>query len=792
MNKKAFTLVELIVVITILTILWTIAFLSFQWYTKSARDSVRISDLKNIEKALWIYKIKTWEYPEPSWDEEVEYDLKEVWTQWTVGQSVITNLDKLNKVPRDPLTWSEYTYSRLNTKKELQLACILEWSPVALIKNEEIRTLFSIIPAEAGIYKNNFIPQANAADVKTTATAYVTWDYNWQIAKVNSWSTTYILAVPSIINWDMTLTDIIEVISNKKLVYNWYANLPSSYTWTIFEINWWFDYSQTWWIVVYSWSIEDLKTDEDARLSLISNLQEVYSWTILENTWNIKQLIDTEINLNTPTDEAKTLACWTIDFWLWITTIIEWCQDKQIETLEDINSCKWGWVDYNTTINNYWWFYNSQEYPILTAFAVLKEDGSVVTWGSNTNGWDSSSVSQYLQSWVTQITATNSTFAALKDNWSIILWWNDSSWWNPSTEVRNLISSWVSKIYSTESAFAALKEDGSVVTWGSNTNGWDSSSVSQYLQSWVLNIYSNLRAFVALKDDWSAVVWWHWSYWWAPNTQIKSKLTSWVSEIYSTKSAFAVLKKDWSLVTWWTYWWDSSSVGQYLQSWVSKVYSTDTAFAALKDDWSVITWWYPTHWWDSSNVSEYLQSWVSKVYSTQDAFAALKDDWSVITWGNYWWNSSSVSQYLQSWVSKIYSTPRAFSALKSDWSVISWWVASYWWDIQYNNSLYGELNSWVSKIYSTMGAFTALKSSWKAISWWNGNYWWYTSDTIKNQLESDVYMIFSNRDSFTAIKEDGTIVSWWWPSTWWNPSESVKSLLGSWSIVSINWVCVDN
>jgi len=34
MNKKAFTLVELIVVITILAILWTIAFISLQGYSR--------------------------------------------------------------------------------------------------------------------------------------------------------------------------------------------------------------------------------------------------------------------------------------------------------------------------------------------------------------------------------------------------------------------------------------------------------------------------------------------------------------------------------------------------------------------------------------------------------------------------------------------------------------------------------------------------------------------------------------------------------------------------------------
>jgi prepilin-type N-terminal cleavage/methylation domain-containing protein len=44
-NKKAFTLIELIVTITIVSILATIAFVSFQGYRVSARDSVRLSDM---------------------------------------------------------------------------------------------------------------------------------------------------------------------------------------------------------------------------------------------------------------------------------------------------------------------------------------------------------------------------------------------------------------------------------------------------------------------------------------------------------------------------------------------------------------------------------------------------------------------------------------------------------------------------------------------------------------------------------------------------------------------------
>lgn len=47
-----FTLVELIIVITILAILGTIWFVSFQWYTSNARDTKRTNDLASLISAL--------------------------------------------------------------------------------------------------------------------------------------------------------------------------------------------------------------------------------------------------------------------------------------------------------------------------------------------------------------------------------------------------------------------------------------------------------------------------------------------------------------------------------------------------------------------------------------------------------------------------------------------------------------------------------------------------------------------------------------------------------------------
>lgn len=53
-TKKAFTLVELIVVITILAILGTIAFISLQGYSGEARDSKRLSNVNDIVKKMNI------------------------------------------------------------------------------------------------------------------------------------------------------------------------------------------------------------------------------------------------------------------------------------------------------------------------------------------------------------------------------------------------------------------------------------------------------------------------------------------------------------------------------------------------------------------------------------------------------------------------------------------------------------------------------------------------------------------------------------------------------------------
>ena len=54
------------------------------------------------------------------------------------------------------------------------------------------------------------------------------------------------------------------------------------------------------------------------------------------------------------------------------------------------------------------------------AFAALKADGSVVTWGEIGQGGDSSAVSSDLSSGVAEVFAARLAFAALKDDGSVV------------------------------------------------------------------------------------------------------------------------------------------------------------------------------------------------------------------------------------------------------------------------------------------------------------------------------------------------------------------------------------
>ncbi|MDP2090848.1 MAG: SBBP repeat-containing protein [Candidatus Gracilibacteria bacterium] len=310
-NNKGFTLVELIVVITILAILGTIAFISLQGYSSDARDSTRISDISSIKTSLELFNLEAGKYPNPTAGVNITYSGAIVWNQGTIGETVHANLSKLNKIPLDPSTNKEYTYSVINNKNEYEIGGIIEGDTISMNNEKGImNNVASSLPlgeTEGGLEFIGIV--ANAAT--TEATAYVTGNYNGLTAKSLSGNTCNMLTVPTIITNDTNINDLEQIINEKRLVYNGYKNLPSSFRTSKFKYDGGFDFSTSK-LLAYSdtGSCNNLtnKIDSSARIELIKGLQDAYSGSLIDNKGEIANLVLININTNAPSAEAIKYA----------------------------------------------------------------------------------------------------------------------------------------------------------------------------------------------------------------------------------------------------------------------------------------------------------------------------------------------------------------------------------------------------------------------------------------------------------------------------------------------------
>ena len=269
---------------------------------------------------------------------------------------------------------------------------------------------------------------------------------------------------------------------------------------------------------------------------------------------------------------------------------------------------------------------------------VSADFATTARWFLSANQTDDAQLESEYQAWATkpkssivEIVATCQAFAALRQDGSVSTW-GDSYYGGDSSAVQSQLVG-VIQIYSTETAFAALKTDGSVVTWGYSDYGGDSSSVQAQLVN-VSQIYSTSGAFAAVKSDGTVVTWGGLTSG-GDSSMVPSQLVG-VSQIYSTGSgAFAALKSDGTVVTWGdsVFGGDSSSVQSQLVG-VSQIYSTGTAFAALKSDGSVVTWGDSTWGGDSSSVQSHLTN-VTQIHSLKDGsgFVAITSDGKLVLWG---------------------------------------------------------------------------------------------------------------------------------------------------------------
>lgn len=125
-NNFWFTIVELVVAMTILLVLTGMWFYSYTQNVVDARDSVRISDMASVNSQLKLYKKSRWAYPLPGNNFNINNGSRLVAIQWLLNENV--TLTTLDKIPYDPSAEVPYSYSVTRNKQEFQLALTLESS----------------------------------------------------------------------------------------------------------------------------------------------------------------------------------------------------------------------------------------------------------------------------------------------------------------------------------------------------------------------------------------------------------------------------------------------------------------------------------------------------------------------------------------------------------------------------------------------------------------------------------------------------------------------------------------
>lgn len=121
---QGFTLVEVIVVATILVILTSIGFYNYTKNIATARDSVRVTDLWSLSSELSLYKRERGAYPFPGDRFFLQNGTTPIAMQGRMNRDVA--LTTASDLPLDPRIDVPYFYSTTINRQEYQLATSME------------------------------------------------------------------------------------------------------------------------------------------------------------------------------------------------------------------------------------------------------------------------------------------------------------------------------------------------------------------------------------------------------------------------------------------------------------------------------------------------------------------------------------------------------------------------------------------------------------------------------------------------------------------------------------------
>ncbi|EKE30017.1 MAG: large adhesin, partial [uncultured bacterium (gcode 4)] len=305
-----------------------------------------------------------------------------IWNQWTIWDSAYKMLQKnLSKKVVDPLKWSEYDYSLASNKREYQVAWNFE-NPTSFDRNYN--------PFDSSVLS----PKLSALGW-TGANVYISWNYNWVLLKVFTWSTYYFVPTPTLFWLNSWTWDVVY----DNTFWSWKDLLPWVNNVAVFDSS----------KVYASTSSTWLSAAEVANL--MTTIQAAYS------TWNV----------TTPAVQEVLSATWSAltDLWVWL-----------------VKNSLWG----GTSWNIYGWSGNTASTADQYTLYLLHFD-----WSSINSWTDTWAVSN---NWVTfsspwkfwNAAYFNNAYMTIPDSNNINFWTWDYTidfWYNMTTSKNTVfISQW--------------------------------------------------------------------------------------------------------------------------------------------------------------------------------------------------------------------------------------------------------------------------------------------------------------------------------------------------------------
>ena len=530
-NNKWFTLVELIIVVVIIAILATIAFLTLWDYPMQARDARRLSDKNNIEKALEIYRAEKWEYPK--FDEE---NWQKVFWTWA-WEKVNTSLSTL---PRDPLTNKLYKIEIKETPDKVKIAKV-------------------VLDGESGFTNNKTQEKSNQLNTDPKAPDYIVPMENW---KCKEWYLEYNLKCRKI--WEMKLVyDLDKDWLNVKVHF--------SYSWVKFSsIDWWDNwqnncptswdgysnctYAKKWvYTIRVKWYADNLRSLNNVENNWNKRIIEISDWNelwvkSLENAFYEAKIFNQEI-WKFDVSNVKNMKNMFNGAEKFDQSLNNW----NVSNVTNMEYMFWWAVNFNQPLNNWdvsnvtnmkYMFYWSEKFnQILNDWNVSKVTNmeGMFNWAKNfnqpLNNWNVSNVTnmKYMFYW-------SEKFNQILNDWNVSKVTNMEGMFNWAKNFNQPLNNWnVSNVTNMNHMFWWAKN------FNQPLNNWNVSNVTnmgdmfrwtkefnQPLDNWKVSNVTNMKSMF---------------YW---TEKFNQDLSSWdTSKVTNMKNMFIFSDKfNWNISSW--------------------------------------------------------------------------------------------------------------------------------------------------------------------------------------------------------------------------------------------------